>query len=303
MAHASTLPKGNKPITQGDAGALHSLDTHKPAYERDSLLDTNSRIMLKDIPPPDESLSHPIEAPSFVIPPPSSFIPKPAEDVLPPVLPPLFNSFAPPSVTTASQQNVPQNYIFINNINEFSALPTSFRTSNLINPNNQYQSISETFYDSSLTTSKSIEQNKQTLNATHASNVESVTSNTQNYNISEQQQHSTFSSTLGESLEKNNSIPTSETKTSQESTTDIPPPLPDHGPPPLYSSTSDEQSYMKIRTLSTDLYMSSEEIRIKPPIKPLPPPKPVAQTNPHAEGTGSGLGKWDVFSGAHQQVN
>lgn len=301
MVHASsTLPMGIKHSTQVDSGTLRNLDSYKLAYDTANTPDTNSRVVLKDIPPPDESKSHVAEMPEL-IPPPSDFVPEKAIGVLPvvpppPFVPPVFGSIPP--VTTASEHTVPPNYIFINNINEFSALPTSFRTSNFVSPGNQYQSITETFYDPSVTVPKnSISKNVNTRQSHEdVSKIDLAKEN----NILEQT----------ESFDTKNSLSNSGAQNLQVGMSDLPPPLPDHAPPPLYSvpssSISDIPSVTKIRTLSTDLYLSSEEVRIKPPIRPKLPPKPsVSQTNMHAEGTGSGLRKGNISSGAYspfQQV-
>lgn len=71
-------------------------------------------------PPPDVSLS------SLVIPPPSDFV---SDDIFVPP-PPL-----PAPINQTNNNNIQQpNYIFINNINEFSGLPAAIRTSNYVRP-------------------------------------------------------------------------------------------------------------------------------------------------------------------------
>lgn len=301
--HASMPTVCSKVNTDGDNGTSHNETTTLP-------------------PVPDVSFSQPTNLNPLIIPPPSDF----SSDIPLVVQPPL----PPPPVFDGSHGNlsgVQPNYIFINNINEFSGLPAAIRTANYVRPDRTSENFSEMFFDKMTmleSDSTKTASQHQTLNISpemqNISNTKDFSENNNNKFLNaeinlEQPKSDSVSVKyhLSTSEIQKNVLPEQCIETQYDliiekesvdqipsynsSNNDDPPPLPTTAPPPLDEPVS-VPKYLDL--LSTTISPTTK-------LRPAPPPKPVPsafQTNTHA-ATAAGVSdhesKWKIFSNAFSE--
>lgn len=234
--------------TDGDYGTSRKNPTHET---------------LLPPPEPDVSLLQPANTtiPPPLIPPPSDF----SSDYVPMVAPP-----PPPPADPPLQPN----YIFINNINEFSGLPAAIRTANYVRPDRTSENFSEAFFDWE-------SQEKKLPPTTNKSNPPPPSSSFRYHLQTSEVQNipSVDQSNLPEQ-----SIETQYDLILEKETT--PPPLPKTPPPPLIEHTP----------IAVSKYFNLLTGKSQPPV---PPPKPT-HTNTHA-GVSDEKNKWMGFSNAFSQ--
>lgn len=243
--------------TDGDYGTSRKIPTHE--------------TLLPPPPEPDVSLLQPTNTtiPPPLIPPPSDF----SSDYIPMVVPP-----PPPPADLLQTTPVQPNYIFINNINEFSGLPAAIRTANYVRPDRTSENFSEAFFD--------WENEKIKLPpTTEQSNPPPPSSFRYHLQTSEVQNIP--------SMDKSD-LPEQSIETQYdlilEKETTPPPPLPKTPPPPLTEHPP----------IAVSKYFDLLTGKSLPPVPP-PKPTPVTYTNTHAAGVSDEKNKWIGFSNAFSE--